>query len=257
MKRILVIGATSAIVREYCNLRAAEAAELVLVGRNQQGLESVRDDLMARGAKVLGIRAIACADPRKVEQSAPIIWDEFVEPDSQIGGDKKAGFDEIVIGYGSLGDPKQSFRDYSQALEVITANYSSVVAWISTLLSRMEDRGQCTVVVIGSVAGDRGRSNNIVYGSAKGAIALFLQGLRQQYSGSNLRFTSVLPGLTDTPMTAHLKKGALFSSASSVALAMKRGVDKGKPIIYAPGFWWVIMNIIKLIPEKIFMRTSI
>jgi short-subunit dehydrogenase len=223
------------------------------VGRHQQELESVRDDLIARGGSVKGIHAFSCADPTEISSYGSKVWDEFGGNDAQ----GRFGFDEIIIGYGFLGDATQSFRDYRAASEVIVTNFTSVVAWILSLLSRLEERGDCSVVVISSVAGDRGRSNNIVYGSAKGAISLFLQGMRQQYSGTGLRFISVLPGLTDTPMTAHLKKGLLFSSARSVALAMRRGIDKGKPIIYAPSFWRIIMGIIKLIPENLFVRTSI
>jgi decaprenylphospho-beta-D-erythro-pentofuranosid-2-ulose 2-reductase len=245
MKQILIIGATSAIVREYCNLRAAENAHFTLVARNEQALLAVKDDLIARGGRVLGLQAFACGSEEDITSRATAVWNDV------------KGFDEVLIGYGAIGDPDTSFRDLGAASQVIQANYTSVVAWIIALLPMMEERKTCTLAVIGSVAGDRGRSNNIVYGSAKGAIALFLQGLRQHYSGTGLHFVTILPGLTDTPMTAHLSKGPLFSSASAVARAMQSGIDKRKPIVYAPGFWRIIMTIIKCIPERIFVRTSI
>lgn len=111
--------------------------------------------------------------------------------------------------------------------------------------------------MISSVAGDRGRSSNFVYGAAKGALSIFLSGLRAKLSKNNIHIITIKPGFIGTPMTAHLKQGPLFVSADCVAKSILKGIKRKKDVVYAPWFWFWIMLIIKHIPEKIFKKMSI
>jgi len=112
--------------------------------------------------------------------------------------------------------------------------------------------------VVGSVAGDRGRARNFVYGSAKGGIDRFLEGLQQAYAGTKLRVVRVKPGFVDTPMTADIAKaGPLWTTPDRVAADIKRAADRGHAVIYTPWFWWPIMIIIRHLPRFVFHRLKI
>ena len=112
--------------------------------------------------------------------------------------------------------------------------------------------------MISSVAGDRGRQSNYIYGAAKGALTLFLSGLRNRLNPAGVQVLTVKPGFVDTPMTAHLdKKGLLWAKPEDIARSIWKGYEKGRNVVYAPIFWWVIMAIIKMIPESIFKRLKL
>jgi short-subunit dehydrogenase len=121
----------------------------------------------------------------------------------------------------------------------------------------LEPRGTGTLAAISSVAGDRGRQSNYVYGTAKGAVSLFLQGLRNRLSKSGVRVLTIKPGFVDTPMTADFPKGALRAKPEQIARGIERAVEKGRDIIYLPSFWRLIMLVIRAIPEGIFKRLSL
>ena len=121
----------------------------------------------------------------------------------------------------------------------------------------MEERKYGCIAVISSVAGDRGRQSNYIYGTAKGALTLFLQGLRNRLARSNVQVLTLKPGFVDTPMTAHLKKGLLFVSPETIAKGILRSIQKKKNEVYLPWFWYFIMKIIKTIPEFIFKRMKL
>jgi decaprenylphospho-beta-D-erythro-pentofuranosid-2-ulose 2-reductase len=114
-----------------------------------------------------------------------------------------------------------------------------------------------TIAVISSVAGDRGRKSNYVYGSAKGGLTIFLQGLRNALSGSGVHVLTIKPGFVDTPMTNDFTKGLLWAKPEKVAKDIKRAIDKKKNIIYTPWFWRWIMLIIRLIPESVFKKMNL
>ena len=111
--------------------------------------------------------------------------------------------------------------------------------------------------MIGSVAGDRGRQSNYVYGAAKGMVSLFLQGLRNRLAKQGVQVLTIKPGFVDTPMTAAFSKGALWAKPDDIARGIVRAVDRKSDEVYLPGFWWVIMTIIRHIPERIFKKLSL
>jgi len=118
----------------------------------------------------------------------------------------------------------------------------------------MEEQGHGTIAVISSVAGDRGRMSNYVYGAAKGAVSTFLQGLRNRMSHKGVHVLTIKPGFVDTPMTKDVDKNFLFASAKQVGNGIYNAIESKKDVVYLPPFWKLIMMIIKLVPESIFKK---
>lgn len=132
-----------------------------------------------------------------------------------------------------------------------------MVSLLTLLANRLEAQKSGTIAVISSVAGDRGRSSNYVYGTAKGAVSLFLQGLRGRLHPSGVRVLTIKPGFVDTPMTADVKKNALFASPEGIAKGIVSAIDRGREVVYLPSFWRGIMLMIRAVPEPLFKRLKL
>jgi short-subunit dehydrogenase len=241
--RILILGATSAIAQAYAR-RRAQGTDFILAGRHEDRLKAIAADVVACGA--------ASAEPLVIDLAEL----EGIEP-AVVALRARAGeVDEALIAYGTLGEQAVSERDLDEAIATIDTNFTSAAMWSLALL---KDRppGPFTLVVIGSVAGDRGRASNFIYGSAKGALDRFLEGLTQKYDGTGVRIIRVKPGFVDTPMTAAYEKTALFVTPDKVAADIARAVAKGRRVVYTPWFWWPIMAIIRHLPWFVFRRLKI
>jgi short-subunit dehydrogenase len=245
-RRILILGATSAIAQAYARRRAIEGAALVLIARHQDRLATVANDLLARGAVAAEAIVLDLAAMDEIERSAQMIRSRF--PDAH----------EIVICYGALGDQSACERDIGHARSILDTNFTSAALWTLALLAERNPKTPLSVVVIGSVAGDRGRAGNFVYGAAKGGLDVFLEGLRQKYDGSEIRIITVKPGWVDSPMTAHLvKRGPLWSSPDRVAFDIHRAVERGRRVVYSPPYWRAIMIVISHLPWFMFKRLKL
>ena len=143
------------------------------------------------------------------------------------------------------------------ALAEIATNGTSVVSLMTAAANRFEAQGHGAIAVISSVAGDRGRQSNYVYGSAKALVSAFASGLRQRLAKKGISVTTIKPGFVDTPMTAAFKKGPLWAKPDQVAKDIVVAIDQGKTVVYTPGFWRLIMLIIKHIPEFIFVKLKL
>jgi short-subunit dehydrogenase len=139
----------------------------------------------------------------------------------------------------------------------LTTNALSVIALLTLIANQFEQQGFGAIAVISSVAGDRGRESNYVYGTAKGAVSIFAQGLRNRLARAGVKVVTIKPGSVDTPTTAALKKGALWSTPASVAKRIHRAMANGENIVYTPWFWRWIMGIIRAVPESIFKKTRL
>ena len=242
MKKILIIGATSVIAEAIAKLYAQRGDSLYLVARNEQRLEAIAQDLKIRGAHSVHSRVL---DVNAFNQHKQLLD----EADTAM-----TGMDVALIAHGVLPDQKACEQSPQLTLDVLNTNAMSTISLLTLLANRFEERQQGTIAVISSVAGDRGRQSNYVYGTSKSAISTFLQGLRNRLHNSNVHILTIKPGFVDTPMTASFKKNAIWAQPETVANGIVAAIDKKQDIVYVPSFWRIIMFFIKLVPERIFKR---
>lgn len=245
MTRILILGATSAIAEHTARRYAERGAQLMLVARDQDKLKRLSEDLVIRGAGKAEWQALDLNDTTRHEKL-------LVQTEKQLGG-----LDLVLIAYGTLGEQAAGEQDYAAALHELETNCLSVLSLLTLIGNRFEAQQSGSIAVISSVAGDRGRQSNYIYGTAKGALTIFLQGLRNRLHRAGVQVLTIKPGFVDTPMTREFKKGLLWVKPEVIAAGIVKAVDKRKDVVYLPFFWRYIMLIIKLIPEFIFKRLSL
>lgn len=246
-KTVLVLGATSAIATAFARQRARDGATLVLVARQAERLASIAADLVARGAA----RVETVADDLSDMGSAEARFAALLA---------KAGLpDEVLLAYGVLGEQAAAQDSADETRRVIDVNFTSAALWLQLAAKQLAaDRKPRTLVVIGSVAGDRGRQSNYVYGAAKAGLDAFAEGLAHRLHGTNLRVLTVKPGFVDTPMTAHLdRSGPLWAKPEAIAADIDRALSKGQRVVYTPWFWRPIMTAVRLAPRSLFYKTKL
>jgi short-subunit dehydrogenase len=242
MVKALVIGGTSAIAEQIMRLLAARSAGLYITAQDQGRLSGIAADLAVRGAVRVEVESLDVTDSAQLEGIVAR------------AGEALGGLDVVLFAAGLL--PDQAVANDSVALvrQVMEVNATGAMAALNQAADFFERRGGGQIVAIGSVAGDRGRATNYTYGAAKGALEIFLSGLRQRVQGKGVQVLLVKPGFVDTPMTATFDKGALWATPERVARDIVRAMDKGRSIIYTPWFWRWIMLVIRYIPERTFVR---
>lgn len=248
LQRVVVIGATSSIAEQVARILVAEGASVYCVGRNEEKLEVLLNDLRVRAGKE-GLVGGCSAD--LVDRSK---HEELIRDAERFLGD----IDGVLVAHGSL--PSQSDCEVDVALtqRELDLNALSVINLLTHFANRFEASKSGVISVISSVAGDRGRQSNYVYGAAKGMVSIFLQGLRNRLAKSNVDVVTVKPGFVDTPMTDGFdKSGPLWTKPDKVARGIVRAMRKGTNVAYLPWFWRCIMLIITHIPEFIFKRMSL
>lgn len=244
-KRILIIGATSAIAEAAARLYATDAASLCLVARDGLRLQAMKQDLSVRGATAVHTATLDISD---LAAHADVINNSFAA---------LSGIDVALIAHGTLPDQKLCNTDIAYALREFTLNGTATIALAASIARKLEEQGSGTLAVISSVAGDRGRASNYLYGSAKAAVSAYLSGLRQHLNSHGVNVLTIKPGFVDTPMTRDFKKGALWAKPDTVARGIVKAIDKRKSVAYLPWFWWGIMLIIKHVPEFVFRRVKL
>ena len=245
MRRILIVGATSAIAEATAREFAARGDALFLIARSQQKLEAIAKDLQVRGASKVDGHTLDMRDFKQL----PTVLDEAT---TSLGG-----LDHALIAHGTLSDQKACEASVDVLLDEFNINTLSVMALCTELANRFESQGRGVIAVISSVAGDRGRQSNYVYGAAKATLTVFTSGLRQRLYSKGVRVVTIKPGFVSTPMTAAFKKGFLWASPQSVGKAITKAMIRGTPVLYVPWFWRWIMLIIKSVPEFVFQRVKL
>jgi decaprenylphospho-beta-D-erythro-pentofuranosid-2-ulose 2-reductase len=240
--KILIIGATSAIAKATARIYAEQKQELFLLARNADRLNQLTADLKVRGAAAVDSIVV---DLSKHNEHGAALEAAFAFLET---------IDVALICHGSLPDQTASEINFKLAQKEINTNGLSVISLLTILSQKLTQQGGATIAVITSVAGDRGRQPNFVYGAAKSMVSVYLQGLRGKLFPHHVHVLDIRPGLVDSPMTAHLKKGALWSSPERVAEKIVRSIKARKHIVYAPGYWRAIMFVVRLTPEFIFKR---
>jgi len=240
VKKILIIGATSAIAEATARIWDQRGDELFLVARNQERLNVLTQDLKVRGSS--GVHSY-CMDANNFAEHLPMLEKVF----GMLGK-----IDVVLIAHGTLSNQKECEQSVDLTMQEIKTNALSAIALLTHLANRFEIQRSGTIAVISSVAGDRGRASNYVYGSAKAMITTFTSGLRQRLYKSGVSVVTIKPGFVDTPMTVDFKKGLLWAQPGAVASKITKSIDRDSNEVYAPAFWWVVMVAIKAIPEQYF-----
>ncbi|MGO0999907.1 SDR family oxidoreductase [Lysobacter sp. CA196] len=243
MHRVLIIGATSAIAEATARVYAARGGALFLVGRDLERLNAIAADLAVRGAAKTATYALDVNAYEQQQAALDSAWAEFGE------------IDLVLIAHGTLPDQPACEASVELALREFSTNGLSTIALATAIAPRL--KAGSTLAVISSVAGDRGRASNYLYGSAKAAVSTFLSGLRQRLNASGVNVLTIKPGFVDTPMTQSFKKGALWAKPDEIARGIAGAVDKRRAVAYLPWFWWGIMQVIKSIPEFVFRRIKL
>lgn len=245
-KNIVVFGATSAIGQEVCKLNALVATHFILCARDSEKLEVVASDIRSRGDATVSTIVVDFSD----SSSYASLFEQIMSEGRAIS--------EWYFFHGSLPDQyacEASLADTNDALQI---NLISVLDLLHPVANYMEEQKAGAIVVVSSVAGDRGRGSNYVYGAAKGALSIYMQGLRNRLAAHNVAVVDVKPGFVQTPMTAHLENsGILWALPDAIASEIVLAVKKKSDVIYTPGYWRLIMFVIRAIPEKIFKRLSL
>ena len=239
----LILGASSAIARAFARVAAEAGSDLVLAGRDLQDMERTASDIRVRYARTVEVVAFDAAD--------------F---DGHAGFAERVGalthrFD-VFLAFGLMPSQAEIDVDPKLGLQTVAATYTGAVSVLSRLTPMLMRQGEGSVVVLGSVAGDRGRLKNYVYGSAKAGLHAYTQGLRARLFRAGVTVTTLKPGFIDTPMTFGMRNGLLMASPEACARACLRYSQRGTEVAYYPAVWGVIMLIIRLIPERFMKRLS-
>ncbi|MDH0744754.1 SDR family oxidoreductase [Pseudomonas sp. GD03842] len=245
-KKILIIGATSAIATACARLWASQGSDFFLVARNVDKLQQTAADLKARGAKNVTLHEMDATDI----DAHPLMLSRGLTALGQI--------DIALIAHGTLPDQKACERDVQLAMREFANNGTSVIALLTILAQQFETQRCGSLAIISSVAADRGRPSNYLYGSAKAAVSTYCEGLQARLFKVGVHVTTIKPGFVDTPMTQGLSlPAALLAQPAQVAQRIVNGIAQKAPTLYAPGFWALIMLIIRSIPQPVFKRLNL
>lgn len=247
LPRIVIVGATSAMAEHCARIwLAQQSAQITLIARDMAKLERVAQDLQVRSPQSQ-ITLSTC------DFLSPIAIAQSVDDTAASGP-----IDIALIAHGTLPDQAQCQRDLQVTAQTLEINAISPVLFAERIAMHMECTGHGRLALIGSVAGDRGRQSNYVYGAAKGLMERYAQGLQHRFAGTGITVTLIKPGPTATPMTSSLSQNVgKLASVESVAASIVSAVDAGKPVAYAPGKWWLIMMVIRHLPKFVFNKMRI
>lgn len=247
IQKIVIIGATSTIATHCARIWLSESPkEVVLLGRDRGRIDRVVNDLVVRSPNSkISADVIDFLDPSAIRE-----WTDQI---CQGGAP-----DIVLVAHGSLPDQSRCQQDLTLIQDAIQVNAISPILFSEAFVGHMDKANKGTLAIIGSVAGDRGRKSNYVYGSAKGLLTRYTQGLQHRFARNNVKIILIKPGPTDTPMTAGLKgKGSSLASVELVAGNIVDGIKKSSTVIYAPKKWAFIMMIIRHLPRFVFNKMDI
>lgn len=245
MKKVIVLGATSGIAGEIQRQLATRRCELLLVARSPQRLAEIQPDLLLRGA------------PRVLTYSADLSCVAQHQGIFDFAHRTFPDFDTVLLAYGSMHDQKAAQNSVEVLVQEMQIDYVSAAAILTLFAADLERRRTGCLAAITSVAGDRGRRSNYVYGSAKGGLSLFLQGLRSRLCPLGVSVITIKPGPVQTPMTDDLPVAMNLADPRRVARDIVSALERRSPdVLYTPKMWRAIMAAVKMLPESVFKRLS-
>jgi decaprenylphospho-beta-D-erythro-pentofuranosid-2-ulose 2-reductase len=243
---VLVVGATSAIARAVAAELARQGHALVLAARDLAEARAIAADAALR----FGVAA------RAVELDA-LDFDAHPRVLGRVIEEEGGALEGAVIAIGLTGEQERAKDDFAEARRIVDTNFTACVSILPVLAPHLERRGAGFLCVVSSVAGDRGRQSNYVYGAAKGGLSVYLQGLRNRLHPAGVRVVTVNPGFVDTRMTFGKPGTFLVAAPEAVARGIVRAIRGGRDVVYLPGFWRPIMFAIRSIPEFVFKRMKL
>jgi len=242
-KKILVLGATSGIAEATCRIWAAQGAQLFLVARNPEKLAAVAADLKMRGAAYVGS---AVADLDDTDKHAELLAHAV---------NSLTGMDVAYLAYGILGDQPRAQQDFEHAAQILHSNFVAPVSLLTWLANFCVQRHAGVLAVISSVAGERGRKSNYLYGSSKAGLTAFLAGLRNRIDREGVTVLTIKPGPVATAMTAHMN--IRKADVNAVAASIVKAIDNRQDTLYVPAIFQPIMFVIRNIPERVFKKLNL
>jgi short-subunit dehydrogenase len=242
---ILILGATSPIGRALAGCFAARGHAVALLGRDEQELARIASDLTLRHNVRATAHAFDAEEADRHAQTLPAILEAIGQ------------WEGAVLCVGAMADQQQAQSDWSEARRVILTNFTGCVSALNVLADVLEARRSGFLVGFSSVAGDRGRPSNYLYGAAKAGLSAYLSGLRARLARAGVHVMTVKPGFVDTAMTFGKPGVFLVASPERVAEDVMRALASRKNVLYSPWFWWPIMKVICSIPEAIFKRMKL
>jgi decaprenylphospho-beta-D-erythro-pentofuranosid-2-ulose 2-reductase len=243
--KAVILGATKGMGRSMARLLAARGADLFLLGRDAEDLARSARDLETRAAKAAGSIGVAPCDLERPEGFGPAL--EAAEA-------ALLGVDCVVVTAGLFATQDELEADGELARRLLTVDFANTVAFCEEARKRLLARGGGTLCVWSSVAGERGRKPVILYGAAKAGLTRYLEGLDHKFRARGLRTICVKPGFVRTGMTEGLKAPPFAGEPDAVAARVVRAIDKGRPVVYAPGIWALIMLVIRLLPRFVMRK---
>ena len=244
-RRILVLGATSGIAEACIRLWANRGDALYLVARNADKLAVVAADARTRGASHIGT---AVANLDDTAGHAEVLAHAI----NSLGG-----LDVAFLALGVLGEQPEAEKNFAAADQILHTNFVAPVSLLTWLANYTAQRHAGTLAVLSSVAGERGRKSNYVYGSSKAGLTAFVDGLRNRIDREGVRVMTIKPGPVKTAMTEGMKGSAKFADVDAVAASLVKAIDRGDNVVYVPGIWRVIMAVIRAIPERVFKKMNL
>jgi len=244
-RKILVLGATSGIAEAVCRIWASQGAQLFLVARNPEKLAVVAADLKTRGAAYVGT---AVADLDDTEKHAELLSHAV---------NSLTGMDVALLAHGILGDQARAEQDFHHAAQILHTNLVAPISLLTWLANYCVQRRAGVLAVLSSVAGDRGRKSNYLYGSSKAGLTAFLAGLRNRIDREGVTVMTIKPGPVKTAMTAGMRGSEKFADVDKVAQSIVSAIDKRVDTVYVPFQWAPIMWVVRSIPERIFKKLNL
>ena len=260
-QKVLILGATSAIAQATARLLAEQSGvrlpggqlteaqqaggtSFFLVARDPYKLEAVANDLRTRGAKAVTTLVL---DLDNLDAHGGLLTSAI---------NALEYIDMVLLAHGVLGDQSAAEANARVAEAIYRTNFLSPASLITWMANYFEGRGEGCLAVISSVAGDRGRKSNYVYGASKGALNVLLDGVRNRIDRAGVHVLTIKPGFVATPMTAHLPRGPLFAEPRTIGRGILRAIVSRQDTVYLPGFWRLIMFAVRNIPSPIFKKMN-
>lgn len=246
MRRVAILGGTRGMGRSLARLFVERGDWVVLLGRDRDELDRSKADLEARGSPGVRVGTAIC------DLETPAGFRPALESAEQA----LDGIDTVVVTAALFATQDALEEDPALANKLLTVDFANTISFCEEARKKLLLRGKGTLCVFSSVAGDRGRTPQVIYGAAKAGLSSYLEGLDHRYRGQGLNTICVKPGFVKTAMTAGLKQPPFAGDPDEVAATVIAGIDAGTPVIYAPPIWQLVMTAIKAMPRFVMRRVK-